>query len=94
MTRKELVERVRDGLVPALGDRQVNEVIDRTLREIAAALQRDGQVILPGFGTFTVRRSAARMGRHPRTGEVIEIAPATTVGFKPAAELKAGLPED
>lgn len=93
MTRKDLVQRVREGLDPALGERQVNEVIDRTLREVAAAIQRDGKVTLPGFGTFTVRHTQARMGRNPRTGEVIEIAAATTVGFKPAAELKAGLPD-
>jgi len=93
MTRKELVQRVREGLEGEIAERQVAEVIERTLREIAGAIQRDGRVTLPGFGTFTVRQSAARMGRNPRTGEVIEIAAATTVGFKPAAELRAGLPD-
>ncbi len=93
MTRRELVDRVREGLAAELSERQVAEVIERTLAEIAAAIQRDGRVTLPGFGSFTVRVNAARMGRNPRTGEVIEIAAATTVGFKPAAELKAGLPE-
>ena len=92
MTRRELVERVREGLSPELSDRQVAEVIERALAEIGAALQRDGRVTLPGFGTFTVRVTAARLGRNPRTGEAIEIPAASTVGFKPAAELKAGLP--
>ena len=92
MTRRELVERVREGLSPELSERQVAEVIERALAEIGAALQRDGRVTLPGFGTFTVRVTAARLGRNPRTGEAIEIAAAATVGFKPAAELKAGLP--
>ena len=94
MTRKELVAQVREGLDPALSERQVNEVIDRTLDAFAGALQRDGKLTLPGFGTFTVRRTPARVGRNPRTGEAIDIAPATTVGFKPAAELRAGLPEE
>lgn len=76
---------------PELSERQVNEVIDRALAEMAGAIQRDGKLTLPGFGTFTVRHTAARVGRHPRTGEVIEIEAGTTVGFKPAAELKAGL---
>lgn len=93
MTRRELVERVREGLDPAVSERQVAEIIERSLREIAAAIQRDGRVTLPGFGTFTVRNTAARVGRNPQTGEVIDIAAATTVGFKPAAELRAGLPE-
>lgn len=97
MTRKELVDRVREGLeagtTERVSERQVAEIIERSLREIAAAIQRDGRVTLPGFGTFTVRSTAARVGRSPQTGEVIDIPAATTVGFKPAAELRAGLPE-
>ena len=92
MTRRELVERVREGLSAELSDRQVAEVIERALAEIGAALQRDGRVTLPGFGTFTVRVTAARIGRNPRSGEAIDIPAAATVGFKPAAELRAGLP--
>ena len=92
MTRKDLVQKVREGLDPDPGDRLVNTVIDRALAEIAAAIARDGRVTLPGFGTFTVQQRAARTGRNPRTGEVIEIAAATTVGFKPAAELRGALP--
>jgi nucleoid DNA-binding protein len=93
MTRKELVERVREGMSPDLSERQVAEVIERAIAEIGAAIQRDGRVTLPGFGTFTVRVTAARLGRNPRTGETIDLPAASTVGFKPAAELRAGLPE-
>ena len=93
VTRRELVERVREGLSAELSERQVAEVIERALAEIGAAIQRDGKVTLPGFGTFTVRVTSARVGRNPQTGEAIDIAAASTVGFKPAAELKAGLPD-
>ena len=93
MTRKDLVERVREGLEPPVSERAVAEIIERSLREIAAAIQRDGRVTLPGFGTFTVRSTPARVGRNPQTGEVIDIAASSTVGFKPAAELRAGLPD-
>jgi nucleoid DNA-binding protein len=93
MTRRELVERVREGLSTELTERQVAEVIERALAEIGAAIQRDGKVTLPGFGTFSVRVSSARVGRNPRTGEAIDIPASATVGFKPSAELRAGLPE-
>ncbi len=93
MTRRELVERVREGLAAELSERHVAEVIERALAEIGAAIQRDGRVTLPGFGTFTVRHTSARVGRNPRTGEVIDLPAAATVAFKPAAELRAGLPE-
>lgn len=93
MTRRELVERVREGLSAELSERQVAEVIERALGEIGADIQRDGRVVLPGFGTFTVRVTSARVGRNPRTGEAIDIPASATVGFKPAAELRAGLPD-
>lgn len=92
MTRRDLVERVREGLAADSSERQVAEVIERALAEIGAAIQRDGRVTLPGFGTFTVRHSSARVGRNPRTGEAIDLPASATVAFKPAAELKAGLP--
>jgi nucleoid DNA-binding protein len=92
MTRKELYQRVREGIAADLSERQVGEIVERALAEIAGAIQRDGRVTLPGFGTFTVRFTAARIGRNPRTGEVIDVPAAATVGFKPAAELRAGLP--
>ena len=92
MTRRELVERVRAELSAELSERQVAEVIERALAEIGAAIQRDGRVVLPGFGTFTVRHTAARIGRNPRTGEAIDLPAAATVAFKPAAELRGGLP--
>jgi nucleoid DNA-binding protein len=91
MTRRELVQKVREGLETELSERQVGEVIERALAEIAAAIQRDGKVTLPGFGTFTVRFQNARVGRNPQTGEVIDLPAGATVGFKPSAELRAGL---
>ncbi len=93
MTRRELIERVREGLTAELTERQVGEVIERAIAEMGAAIQRDGKLTLPGFGTFTVRLTSARIGRNPRTGEAVDIPASSTVGFKPAAELKAGLPE-
>jgi nucleoid DNA-binding protein len=38
-----------------------------------------------------VKKRAGRVGRNPRTGAEIRIAPTKTVGFKPSAELKSSL---
>jgi DNA-binding protein HU-beta len=48
-------------------------------------------VSLPGFGTFEVRERAARIGRHPKTGEELKIAASRVAAFKPGAALKATL---
>jgi DNA-binding protein HU-beta len=52
------------------------------LNAVKAGLKKDGNVQLVGFGTFIVRKRAARWGRNPRTGEKIKIKPSKTVGFK------------
>ena len=91
MTRLELVQKVREGLGDELSERQGAAGIERALAEIGAAIQRDGKVTLPGFGTFTVRFQSARVGRNPQTGEAIDLPASVTVGFKPSAELRAGI---
>jgi DNA-binding protein HU-beta len=48
-------------------------------------------VQLIGFGTFTVKKRAARMGRNPKTGESMKIAASKSVGFKASSSLKGGL---
>ena len=92
MTRRDAGGTGTRGPAAELSERQVAEVIEQALAEIGAAIQRDGRVVLPGFGTFTVRHASARVGRNPRTGEAIDLPASATVAFKPAAELKAGLP--
>jgi nucleoid DNA-binding protein len=89
MTRRELIEKVCAELPDGeINPRHVAAMLDRVFDAIALALCDEGKYTHPGFGTFTVKRTNARTGRNPQTGEVIAIAEGTTVGFKPAAELK------
>ncbi len=44
---------------------------------------------LVGFGTFEVRKRAARTGRNPKTGEELKIKAAKVPAFKAGATLKA-----
>ena len=43
---------------------------------------------LTGFGTFSVKSRPARTGRHPKTGESIEIAASTAPSFKAGKTLR------
>ena len=52
------------------------------------ALQSGDNVRLVGFGTFGVRKRAARTGKNPRTGEIVKIPAATIPTFKPGKALK------
>ena len=55
---------------------------------IEDALARGDSVALTGFGTFSVRSRPARAGRHPRTGESIEIAASKSPAFKAGKTLR------
>jgi DNA-binding protein HU-beta len=67
---------------------QVQQMVDDVFEMIAEAMARGEKIDLRGFGTFSVRASAARTGRNPQTGEPIQIPARNTPGFKPGKELK------
>ncbi|QEU26645.1 HU family DNA-binding protein [Pseudomonas luteola] len=80
----------------------ISEKGQLTLKEAEAALNgfiesvtesvKDGQdVVLVGFGTFSVKERAARTGRNPQTGKPIEIAASKSVAFKPGKQLKESI---
>lgn len=67
---------------------KASEVVTVITEQIAQALAKGDSVSLIGFGTFEVRSRAARQGKNPRTGEVIQIAAAKVPAFKPGKGLK------
>ena len=86
MNKGELIDAVagRAGLSRADATKAVDGVLDA----VTATLAGGGSVSLVGFGTFTVKARAARMGRNPRTGEAIHIAASNVPGFKAGKGLK------
>ena len=62
--------------------------VDAVLEGIKKAIKVDRKVQLIGFGTFNVRKRAARTGRNPQTGEAIKIKASNSIGFKAGSQLK------
>jgi DNA-binding protein HU-beta len=62
--------------------------LDAMVDTVADALKKGDQVVLVGFGTFSVKERAARTGRNPQTGQPIEIAAAKIPSFKAGKALK------
>lgn len=62
--------------------------LDATVESIKAALKNGDTVNLVGFGTFKVGERAARKGRNPKTGEVIQIEAAKIPKFTAGKNLK------
>ena len=61
---------------------------DQVIADLISEMQINGTVKLKGFGTFTVKPTAARMGRNPRTGEPVHIEASHKIAFKAAKNLK------
>lgn len=86
MNRKDLVETVarETELTAAQADAAVMAALDGVVSAVAAG----EKVNLPGFGTFEQRARAARTGRNPQTGDLLEIAATVAPAFRPAAAFK------
>ncbi len=64
-------------------------VVEAFTSTIAETLGRRGEkVVVTGFGTFEVRDRAARMGKNPRTGEVIQVPAQKSPAFRAGKLLK------
>ncbi len=89
MNRKELIDALatKTGSSKADADRSIAALIDI----ITANLKKGDNVALVGFGTFEVRKRAARNGRNPATGEAIKIKASKQPAFKAGATLKAAV---
>ncbi len=87
MTRSQLILRLAE-LNPHLYHRDVERIVTTVFEEISAALARGDRVELRGFGAFSIKRRAARVGRNPRTGEVVQVAAKYLPYFKTGKELR------
>ena len=91
MNKSELIEAVQAALGKDATKRSADEALEAVLSSIAAGVKKQSKVQIIGFGTFEHKKRAARQGRNPKTGEAMQIAASTSVGFKPSAALKASL---
>jgi DNA-binding protein HU-beta len=86
MNKGDLIESVAGSAGISKAD--AGRAVDAFIGSITGALKGGNQVSLVGFGTFTVKRRAARMGRNPRTGDAIQIKASNVPGFKAGKALK------
>ena len=86
MNKAELIESVAGAA--DLSKASAGRAIDAAIEAITKALKKGDTVTLVGFGTFSVRKRAARVGRNPQTGEEIKIKASKVPGFKAGKALK------
>ena len=86
MNKGELVNLVAEAA--ELSKTDAGNAIDAVIEAVKIALKKGESVSLVGFGTFEVRKRAARTGRNPRTGETIKIEESKIPSFKAGKALK------
>lgn len=91
MNKAELIESIQKALGADATKRAAEQSLDAVLDSIAKGVKKDKKVQIIGFGTFEVKKRAARLGRNPKTGEALKIAASKSVGFKPSSVLKGSL---
>jgi DNA-binding protein HU-beta len=67
---------------------ETHDYVDTVFSLIGDAAAKREEIAINAFGKFSVKRTPARDGRNPRTGEPMTIKAATKVSFKRAKALK------
>jgi DNA-binding protein HU-beta len=86
MTKGELIDAVASGA--GLTKADAGRAVDSTIGAIKKALKKNQKVTIVGFGTFSVNKRKARVGRNPQTGEEIKIPAAKVPKFTAGKGLK------
>ncbi len=67
------------------------KALESFLSNVQGSLQRGNRVSLVGFGSWSVKRRAARDGRNPQTGETIRIQAKNVIKFKAGSDLSSSV---
>jgi DNA-binding protein HU-beta len=87
--KADIVDKIAD--TASLTKKQAAEAFDAVFDNIVKQLKKGERVQVPGFGSFSVSKRAARKGRNPKTGETIKIKASKAARFKMGKELKESL---
>lgn len=86
MTKAELVNWIAKDckISKALAEKALNAVT----ANVTKTLKKKDKITLTGFGTFSVSKRKARVGRNPQTGAEIQIKACSVPRFKAGKELR------
>ncbi|MBB6123324.1 integration host factor subunit alpha [Sphingobium subterraneum] len=86
LTRADLAERLNVQI--GLSRAESATIVEAILDLICNALVDGNNVKISGFGTFVLRDKTERVGRNPKTGVVVPIAPRRVLTFRASQTLR------
>ncbi len=86
LTKAVIVESVQNQL--GLPKKECVEMVETLLKIIKSSLASGENVLISGFGKFSLKDKKARRGRNPATGKDMMLAPRRVVTFKCSEKLR------
>ena len=86
-TKVDLIDQVH-ATNPKMTKVQAREAVETILRIIKSSLKSGEDVLMSGFGKFSVNDKSARKGRNPQTGESLMLDARRVITFKPSGKLR------
>lgn len=90
MTRSELINRLSQRF-PEIGEAYVERIVGLIFDEISTVLARKKRAEFRSFGAFSVRHRRSRVGRNPRTGDLVKVNDKSLPFFKCGRSLLTNL---
>ena len=87
LTRADIASRLHRDVGLSRGE--AGRLVDSILSHLTDAVLTGENVKLSGFGTFVLRDKRERVGRNPKTGVEVPIAPRRVVTFRASQSLRA-----
>ena len=86
MTKADIADSIFEKV--GLSKKEAQDIIEIIFDTLKQTFKEGESVKVSGFGTFHVRKKAARRGRNPKTGELVDVQPKRLPYFKVGKELK------
>lgn len=86
MNKGELINAIAEKT--SVSKKNAENSLNALIEIISEELKNDGKVQLVGFGSFEVRKRAARKGRNPQNGAEMKIPASNSPVFKAGKALK------
>ena len=87
MNRSELIHSIAERL-PEIHEQDVEQAIKALLEQLSSSLAEGNRCEIRGFGTFSIHTRSARIGRNPKTGQLVALPEKCMPHFKPGKLLK------
>ena len=86
MTKTDLIAQVAANT--EMSKKSAELAVNAAFDALSKAMAEGEKITISGFGTFSVRDKAARVGRNPKTGDEVPISPRRVLSFRPSHLMK------